>query len=51
MIQRGMDVKNLVASEVFFPQIFKKYNIYSRDLDNNVAPFNGDIADLEFENP
>lgn len=29
MIERNMDVKKIVASEVFYPRIFRKFSIYS----------------------
>lgn len=31
MITRGMDVKKLVNSDVFFPKIWRKKNIYCAD--------------------
>jgi hypothetical protein len=51
MINKGMDVKSLVSNDIFYPLIFKKFNVYTRDLTINVIPFNGDTEDLEFEDP
>ena len=51
MIKRGMDVKDLVNSQLFFAEIWKRHRVYACNKDPVMAPYNGDLDDLEFEDP
>lgn len=51
MIDNDMDVKELVNSELFYPQIWQNKIIFSKNQETVYAPFNGDLEDLEFESP
>ena len=46
-----MDVKKLVNSEVFYPQLWKKKEIYFDTPDQMIVPYNDDIEAIEFEDP
>ena len=51
MIEKGMDVKELVNSELFFPQIWQGKSVFSAIQDARIVPYNGDLDDLEFKDP
>lgn len=51
MISRGMDVKDLVNSELFYPEIWSKYSLFSPIEEAVIIPYPGDIEDLEFADP
>ena len=51
MISRGMDVKELVNSELFYPTIWEKYSLFSPVEKVVTIPYNGEIEDLEFSDP
>jgi len=51
MIDKGMDVKELVNSELFFPQIWQNKSVFSPMPDAKIVPYNGDLDDLEFKEP
>lgn len=51
MINRGMDVKDLVNSELFYPEIWTKYSLFSPIEEPVIIPYAGDIEDLEFADP
>jgi hypothetical protein len=51
MISRGMDVKELVNSELFYPTIWDKYSLFSPIEQAVIIPYNGEIEDLEFADP
>ena len=51
MISRGMDVKELVNSELFYPTIWDKYSLFSPIEKAVTIPYNGEIEDLEFADP
>ena len=51
MISRGMDVKDLVNSELFYPEIWSKYSLFSPIEQAVIIPYLGDIEDLEFADP
>jgi hypothetical protein len=51
MIQKGVDVKELVKSPLFFGSLWETKVIFSNDRTTRVAPYNGDADDLEFEDP
>mmetsp|Transcript_26611 Transcript_26611/g.40609 ORF Transcript_26611/g.40609 Transcript_26611/m.40609 type:complete len:114 (+) Transcript_26611:5144-5485(+) len=51
MINRGMDVKELVSSQIFFPQVWTNQSLFSPLKEPIIVPYNGDIEDIEFESP
>jgi len=51
MISKGMDVKKLVNSEVFYPTLWKKKEIYYDNPDTMIVPYNHGIEAIEFEDP
>lgn len=51
MISRGMDVKELVSSELFYVSVWKDVPIFSNRQEVTISPYNGEIEDLEFEDP
>jgi hypothetical protein len=51
MISKGMDVKKLVNSEVFYPTLWKKKEIYYDNPDTMIVPYNDGIEAIEFEDP
>ena len=51
MIKKGIDVKELCNSGLFYPQIWKNYTLFSQIETPVVVPYNNDIEDLEFEDP
>mmetsp|Transcript_27882 Transcript_27882/g.42166 ORF Transcript_27882/g.42166 Transcript_27882/m.42166 type:complete len:111 (+) Transcript_27882:70-402(+) len=51
MIKRGMDVKELVNSQLFYATIWKNHSIYCHNKEPVMSPYNGDLDDLEFEDP
>ena len=51
MISRGMDVKELVNSQLLYPSIWTQYSLYSTNPNPVSIPYNGDVEDLEFEDP
>ena len=51
MINRGMDIRELVNSQLFFPLIWQKYTLFATTKDSIILPYNNDIEDLEFEDP
>ena len=51
MIEKGMDVKELVNSELLFPQIWQGKSVFSAIQDARIVPYNGDLDDLEFKDP
>ena len=51
MINRGMDVKELVNSELFYPQIWQNLTLFSPCEDMVIIPHSGELDDLEFQDP
>jgi len=51
MIEKGINVQNLVTSELFFPTIWKKATVYSAKTEPSIQHYNGDINDLELDHP
>lgn len=51
MVSRGMDVKDLVNSELFYVSIWKDVPVFSNVAELTIAPYNGEIEDIEFEDP
>ena len=51
MIRKEMDVKELVSSPIFFPQIWKNLCLFSSCKEQRYQPYYGDIEDIEYEDP
>jgi hypothetical protein len=51
MINKGMDVNELINSELVYPSIWQNKSVFSADQSATIVPFNGDLVDIEFENP
>ena len=51
MLARGMDVKELVNSQLFYPLIWTKYTLFSPNQESISIPYNGEIEDIEYEDP
>jgi len=51
MIKRGMDVKELVNSHLFYCSLWPNKSLFSSSKAKVVLPYNGDIEDLEIEDP
>jgi len=51
MIKRGISVKQLVNSELFYPTIWKQMTLFSSVKDVQISPYNNELADLESEGP
>lgn len=51
MISRNMDIKDLVQSSLFYPQIWQDVSIFSHIGKPVIIPYNKEIDDLEFEMP
>ena len=51
MIMRGMDVKDLVNSELFYVSIWKDVPVFSSTAALTIAPYDGEIEDIEFVDP
>ena len=51
MIRKGLDVKDLVNSNLLYPPIWQNQSFFSQTQDIVIKPYNNDVEDLEFENP
>ena len=51
MIVKGMDVKELVNSDLFYPPIWKKSSIFSEQQKPKIIAYHNDLEDLEYESP
>lgn len=51
MIQKGLDVKELVNSNLIYPPIWNKQTIFSGNSNKLIRTFNNDLNSLEFEDP
>lgn len=51
MISKGMDVKELVSSELFFATIWKNLSLFSSMSEPVIIPYNDNVEDLDFEDP
>ena len=47
MINRGMDVKDMVNSELFYPEIWHNLTLFSPTEEMVMIPYSGDLDDLE----
>ena len=46
-----MDIKDLVQSSLFYPEIWQNESNFSQVEKPVILPYNGEIDDLEFEDP
>jgi hypothetical protein len=51
MISRGMDVIELLNSELLYPSIWTNISYFSTTQKVVVVPYNRDVEDLNFERP
>ena len=51
MINRHLDVKELINSELFYPNIWREGVIFSQVKEPVIIPYNGSLADMEQEDP
>lgn len=51
MIERDLDVKDLINSSLFYAPIWTNYSLFSPEQEPVIHPVNCDIEDLEFEDP
>jgi hypothetical protein len=51
MISKGMDVKELVSSELFYATIWNDLSLHSQVSDTVIIPYNGQVEMIEFEDP
>ena len=51
MIDKGVDAKELVNSNLFYASLWSQYTIFSDKEDIQVMPYNNDLEDLEQEEP
>ena len=51
MIQRGMNVNELVTSKIVYPPIWQSYTYFSEIKTPVIIAYNKDIEDLEYEDP
>lgn len=51
MIERDLDVKDLINSQLFFAPIWTDHSLFAEQSDPVVCPVNCDIEDLPFEDP
>jgi hypothetical protein len=51
MINKRMDVKELVQSTILYPILWNNQTIFSSDEDIKMIPYNNSMDELEFENP
>lgn len=51
MINKGMDVKELVNSDLFYSEIWTKFTLFSLKQEPTIKPYHKELIDLEFEDP
>ena len=51
MIDKGIDVKELVNSNLFYPPMWTKYTLFSSLQERITVGYNNDIDDMEYEDP
>ena len=51
MISRGIDVIELVNSQLLYPSIWTTQTLFSTNENAIAMPYNKDVGDLEFEDP
>lgn len=51
LINRGMDVKDLVNSPLFYAPLWERHSLFSPNKEPVIIPYNDDIEEMEFEDP
>jgi len=51
MIERDMDVKELVSSSLFYVPVWYDLSLFSSSDQTVILPYNEDIEELELEDP
>lgn len=51
MIERDLDVKDLISSSLFFAPLWTNYSLFAEQQHPVICPVNCDIEDLHFEDP
>ena len=51
MISKGMDIKELVNSDLLFPPVWTKYTLFSEMQEPAISIYNHELEDLEYEDP
>lgn len=51
MIDKNLDTKELVGSELFYPSLWTQHSIFSEEEESQIVAYNNDLEDLELENP
>ena len=51
MIERGLDVKDLINSPLFYAPLWTNYSLFAEEQEPVLCPANCDIDDLEFKQP
>ena len=51
MIQKGLDVEELVNSNLFYPRLWPTISAYSADQEMRFLPYNGELEELDVEDP
>lgn len=51
MIEKGMDVKELVNSELFYVPVWTHLSLFSASEETEFLPYNEDLDELGFEDP
>jgi len=51
MISRGMDVKELVVSQLFYPRLWSNFSYFSNQKEMKMVPYNKDIEQLSIDDP
>lgn len=51
MINKGMDVKELVKSTILYPPLWTHHTVFSPDQNLKIQPYNNELDDIEFEDP
>ena len=46
-----MDIKDLVQSSLFYPELWQNESNFSQVEGPIILPYNGEVEDLEFEDP
>ena len=51
MINRGMEIKDLVNSELFYASIWTEMSLFSPNENVQLLAYSGEVDELEFEDP
>ena len=51
MVRRGMEIKDLVNSQLFYAPLWTRCSLFSTMEEDVILPYNEPIEELEFEDP